>query len=124
MFSDELVATVVGLERLPLSRHQAPAGAPPAAAKSWLLLAAVAGLLLAVRAAAEVAPVGEVAVGEVAVVASLAALIAATVAAVVPFSQHRRHGSIQGRGRPRERQSHAEIHRRLRSSNKVSSACI
>jgi hypothetical protein len=74
-----------------------------------MLLAVLADLLLAVRAAAEVA-VGEVAVGEVAAVASLTA---ATVAAVVPFAQHRRHGSIQGRGRSHERQSHAVLHRRL-----------
>ena len=79
-----------------------------------MLLGALADLLLAVRAAAEVA-LGEVAVGEVAAVASPAAvaLTAATVAAVEPFARHRRHGSIQGRGRPRERQSHAVLHRRL-----------
>lgn len=81
-----------------------------------MLLGALADLLLAVRAAAEVA-LGEVAVGAVAAVASPAAvpvaLTAATVAAVEPFARHRRHGSIQGRGRPRERQSHAVLHRRL-----------
>ena len=78
------MATAVGLERLPLSCHQAPAGSPPAAAKSWLLLAAVADLLLAVWVAAEVAPVGEVAVGEVAAVASLTAAPVAPVVTSEP----------------------------------------
>ena len=112
------MATAVGLERLLLSRHQAPAGSHQAVPKTnaclRLALVAVASAVAAapVVAAVVASAAGVVEAGEGAVVASAASTAAVVRETVLAFLRGRHHGSILPRAHPIERRNHGVHHQR------------